>query len=80
MSYRVEDLWYEMARITALRCDTHDAARIIYVLDQSLPILPEKIIIDSHGQGRGLMDTLNQASGLSGHGVRGAGVSGQLPY
>jgi hypothetical protein len=58
VSYRVEDLWYEMARISALRCDTHDAARIIYVIDQSLPILPEKIIIDSHGQGRGLMDTL----------------------
>lgn len=56
--YRYQDIWYQYARIEALRCDTYDSARIVYVLDSCLPSLASAIGIDTHGQGRGLGDTL----------------------
>lgn len=56
--YRNEDMWYEYARIETLRCDTYDAARIVHVLDSCLPELATAVCIDTHGQGRGLGDTL----------------------
>ena len=56
--YRHGDIWYEYARIEALRCDTFDAAKIVHVLDSCLPYLTSSLGIDTHGQGRGLGDTL----------------------
>ena len=58
--YRYRDIWYQYARVEALRCDTFDGARIVYVLDSSLPSLSSAIGIDTHGQGRGLGDTLSK--------------------
>jgi hypothetical protein len=58
VAYRQDKMWYEFARISAMRCDTQDGARIIYTIDNNLPKLARRIVIDSHGQGRGVKDTL----------------------
>lgn len=58
LAYKAGKVWYEHTRIEAWRLDTHDAARLVAICDQLFPVLASRIVLDIHGQGRGLYDTL----------------------
>lgn len=58
LGYKIDSLWYEHARIEAWKLDTHDAAKLVVICDQAFPALASRVVLDIHGQGRGLYDFL----------------------
>lgn len=58
LGYKISGLWYEHARIEAWKLDTHDAAKLVVICDQAFPALASRVVLDIHGQGRGLYDFL----------------------
>jgi hypothetical protein len=58
LAYKITSIWYEHTRIEAWRLDTHDAAKLVAICDGLFPVLASRIVLDIHGQGRGLYDTL----------------------
>lgn len=58
--YRKDGVLWEFARVECERFDNVDAANLIHALDVRLPGYASMISIDAHGQGRGVLGTLQK--------------------
>lgn len=60
ISYLWNNIWYEYARISALRMHSPAAARLLNAIDAATPTLSRVIVMDPHGRGAGTYENLQQ--------------------
>lgn len=60
ISYLYDYIWYEYARISALRMHSPAAARLLNAIDMAMPIQPIAIAMDPHGRGAGTYENLRE--------------------
>jgi hypothetical protein len=61
ISYRIGLIWFEYARLHALKMHSVAAARLLNALDLALPKRPNVIAMDPHGRGAGTYETLHHS-------------------
>jgi len=61
ISYWKDNIWWEFARIRAMRMHAVAAAQLINAFDLALPMRPEIIVIDAHGRGAGVYEVMHES-------------------
>lgn len=67
LAYKDENIWYVYARFSGQRLSTYDAALLINAVDRNIPGLASMVVVDVHGQGRGVGDDLRELPQFHGY-------------